>query len=922
MSTSPPEPRVAVIAVHGVANQAPGDSAEAIAALLLSRSDGEAKSKTCYEPFQWRTIYVPVAPARAGGVAADFVKAELTASGKGITPEAMRDEKTDKPGFGEKVAEAFQESKPGYRATLQEGSQTATDADAGLIYMRSLLGSYNGQAGRQSYKTLRLEGKRCDAAGRPGPSVDVYEVYWADLSQLGSGPVRVFSALYQLVLHISELGRRALEDGFSEFGSDKRWTRLVKYQELAVRQLTVAIPLFNLVLLATFLAAMLVGIAGDTGSPNIAAATGVGSRLGIAAILGMVILLVGGAYWYAGKVRRPSTTQWWLIPIVSIFAGAGIGYGLVSLSGQPGLVLLGEGWIVAGFGMNALLKKYDSVRPGALASGRLIVLMTAVLFLVALIVAFQELPSRQIEYAALWTLQILNVLLSFFWTLVVLSALYAFWLGQRIVSSLRGPKCSRARAAIRTSRLTLGISAGSMLGILVIVWSGFTAWGVAHVHTFDCMETTIFPWLRGLDWIVADPSTIARWLGNPAQCAGTTLEALTYFRAVLLMGVTSGLPVSLFLVTICVLLLTWMAMPSVRFEGDSPSKCTNADSEKAGIWLSRGLDATRVITFLWWSAVFVVVLIFGIGDVLSRQVVDLEIFRVSRGLAIPILGGVGTIVAASAAAIAYGFARFGGSALDVVLDVDNYLRELPAHAPPRALIAERFVSLLRYVANDRGKTGRPYDSIIFVAYSLGALITCDLLRFFVSETKSGRGDEALESLGYGVSNQARQPDIPIHLFTMGNPLRQLLNRFFPHQYRWVRESPDNAMPPAVVAEPERFSTPSSDALGVESWTNAYRSGDYVGRGLWLGEWFKRTRGADTEGGYPQKIEVYGDGRVSEMCIGLGAHTHYWDETAPDIRDELDRLILGSSKGSTQPTSPGGGVTPNQPYPSGLGTIHV
>ena len=890
------ERRIAVIAVHGVADQEPGDSAEAIAALLLSRSDGEAKSKTCYEAFQSRTIYIPVAPARAGGVSADFVKAELKASGKGISQEAMRDEAPDKPGLREMVTEKFQEAKPGYRETLQEGSLTPAGADAGLIYMRALLGSYPGQAGRQSYKTLRLEGKRCDAAGKPGPDVDVYEVHWADLSQLGSGPVRMFSALYQLVLHISELGRGALEDGFSEFGYDKRWTRLVKCQELAVRQLTVAIPLFNLVLFATFLTAMLGGIAGDPATQaGETTAQVLKSRPGISAIAGMIILLVGGAYWFAGKRQQANTTKWWLIPIGSIFIGAGFGAGLVALTHEPGLLLLGEGWILAVFGMEALLRKYESVRPGALESGLSVVLIAEILFFSALTLALVQLEEHQIAYAALWTLQMLNILLTMFWILVVLSALYAFWLGQRIVGRLSGPACARARAAIRTSRLTLGISAGSMLGILIIVWSGFTAWGIAHLHTFDCLDTTIFPPLRGFGWLLAEPSTLARWLGNPPQCAGSTLEASTYFRAVLLMAVTSGLPLSLFLVTLCLLLLVWMALPSVLFEGNSPSRCTNADSERAGIWLSRGLDATKVISYLWWAAVFVVLLIFGLADLTSRQVVEIGIFRTSRHVAFAILGSVGTIVAASAAALAYGVARFGGSALDVVLDVDNYLRELPKDAPPRARIAERFASLLRYVAHDRGKNNRPYDSIIIVAHSLGALITCDLLRFFVSESKSGRGDEDLEPLGYGVSKPKPQPDIPIHLFTMGNPLRQLLNRFFPYQYRWVRESPDNARPRTVVAESERFSRPPADALGVKSWTNAYRSGDYVGRGLWLDDWFKRTKGKDDEGRYPQKIEVQGDGRVSEMCIGLGAHTHYWDETAPDIRDQLDSLILESSK---------------------------
>ena len=941
MSNSGTEPRVAVIAVHGVADQQPGDSAEAIAALLLSRTDGEAQSKMCYEPFQSRTIYVPLAPARAGGVASDFFIAAREMAGKGSDEEELRAEDATKPGLNARMARkfSFQESQTGYRETLKQG------ADAGLAYMRSLLGSYQGQKGRQSYKTLRLEGKRCDSGGTVGPSVDVYELYWADLSQLGTGPLRVLSSLYQLVLHVSELGRRALEDGFSDFGSDKRWERLVKSQALAVRQLSVAIPLFNLVLLATILTAVLVRVSGGTVIAADGKVSAVADSAGLkwSAVAGASLLAVGLVYRFATKLRA-SLTLWWLIPIGSIFLGGGIGYYLAASTHHPNMVLLAEAWILAIFGLDVLMKKYDQFRPGALASGRLVIFLTVVLFAVTLgVAAGQDLHSREIEYAALWTLQILNVLLTFFWILVVVFAARASLQADAIVRSFENDlrkaeeqqrragqggggvaidrarsRCARAIAAIRTSRLALGISAGSMLGILVIVWSGVTAWGVAHVHAFDCMETTIFPWLNGLGWILAEPATLARWLGHSTQCPGTTFGALSYFRAVLLMGVTSGLPVSLFLVTLCVLLLVWMAMPSARYEGNSPSKCTNAESQNAGLWLSRGLDATKVIARLWWAAVFVVMLVFGLGDFAERQGWDLGIFNWSKHLTLPILSSVGTMVAASAVAILYAFIRFAGSALDVVLDVDNYLRERPHEAPPRALIAERYASLLRYLAQDRGKTGRPYDSVIIVAHSLGALITCDLLRFFVFENRSRRGDPGLEAFGFGDKRSDDPPAIPIRLFTMGNPLRQLLNRFFPHQYRWVREEPDNALQTLAGSEIQKLSsTPSPATLGVRSWTNAYRSGDYVGRGLWLGEWYKRTKGGDKEGMYPQKITVYGRGRACEMCIGLGAHTHYWDETAPDIRDELDRLIVGSAKPAAA-----AGVTAKQPYPSGFGGVRA
>ena len=58
---------------------------------------------------------------------------------------------------------------------------------------------------------------------------------------------------------------------------------------------------------------------------------------------------------------------------------------------------------------------------------------------------------------------------------------------------------------------------------------------------------------------------------------------------------------------------------------------------------------------------------------------------------------------------------------------------------------------------------------------------------------------------------------------------------------------------------------------MKEWVNVYRSGDYVGRALW-------------------SDATAGTAVGTEYCIGAGAHTHYWDRTAPMIADALDRLI--------------------------------
>jgi len=92
-------------------------------------------------------------------------------------------------------------------------------------------------------------------------------------------------------------------------------------------------------------------------------------------------------------------------------------------------------------------------------------------------------------------------------------------------------------------------------------------------------------------------------------------------------------------------------------------------------------------------------------------------------------------------AIVASLARSGSSVLGIVLDVDNYLRTSPKEKTPRARIVERYVSLLRYLADGRDKD-RSYDRIVIMAHSLGALISGDLLLYLRSQ-----GDPQLGRIG-------------------------------------------------------------------------------------------------------------------------------------------------------------------------------
>jgi hypothetical protein len=175
------------------------------------------------------------------------------------------------------------------------------------------------------------------------------------------------------------------------------------------------------------------------------------------------------------------------------------------------------------------------------------------------------------------------------------------------------------------------------------------------------------------------------------------------------------------------------------------------------------------------------------------------------------------------------------------------------------------------------------------------MVTTDLLRY-LERSAVDSPDPDLGSYGFRQKSiPAGQSKLPIYVFSMGCPLRQLLNRFFPHLYWWVSDIPDNSVAPLGAPIPpvpaiNIPSLPRTDEMNVALWTNAYRSGDYVGRWLWVGEWLNRNAtGNNTQPPYTARAGA--PQSCAEICIGLGAHTHYWDRSAPDIAQQLDSLII-------------------------------
>lgn len=143
------------------------------------------------------------------------------------------------------------------------------------------------------------------------------------------------------------------------------------------------------------------------------------------------------------------------------------------------------------------------------------------------------------------------------------------------------------------------------------------------------------------------------------------------------------------------------------------------------------------------------------------------------------------------------------------------------------------------------------------------MISADLLRYLHAQNR-------LQDIAGGMR---------LALVTLGSPLRDLYAERFPLLYRWMgaREAVFESAAPAAAD------------LGLAEWINACRSGDYVGRFIW-------TPHAD-----PARFDlarVGPDGRVqarragdrTELCLGAGAHTHYFSDDAVALAAEIERLV--------------------------------
>jgi hypothetical protein len=814
---------VAVVAVHGVGSPARFSTARAAADLLVQYQPNGATFGT----FEERQLVIPVDPLLVAPSAPPAVTSARPAGRASIMAELAKD-----------------------RSFVGRNREEPSPPD--VAFMRGQLQDYVSE--HEPFETAELVGERVDKSGARA-AVHVFEMHWADLSRMGSGMLRVLGALYQLMLHISHLGRKTLDIGsqFAAEPEDQRlnesWQRFSDWHAAAIRLFAIGVPVAMLLMLVSAAFFIPAGVDAD-------------HRPVVGIIMAAIVVLGGVGTLFFTRLRAPRAAHVYAgLFLLVVGVGVWLGVRLPARAEALGTVALTAslGAMVAA-AWTALLSVYDQSQPGSRRLARWGALVTAALTVVSVVrtpIDGRLEMAEKVRQAAFYAFQWGYVLFSITWIALWVVAFVTFLLGIRVwMLTESRPASKRLLRAAWTARVTLGFS---LFGFSLAVLVGYeTILSLAEQHT---SYVDLLP--------RAQLQTVWSWF-LPAPIGA----APDFFDALIAAGGTLALPHSMAGLAVALLMVAWfiglVMLTSIRTPAtDWPH------TEQLGLWFTAGFRWLRGAGNLAASVILAGFIAGGIvafapamfhfaWPAAVTQFFDPRwTTQMVHGIAYALLASAATLAAVQTRLAV--IATQARPAIGIILDVDNYLRETPRTATPRAKITERYASLLRHITERKNPDGTPFfDRIVLVSHSQGTVITADFLRFLTEEK---------------IASPAVNPS-RFRLLTMGSPLRQLYAQHFPYLYGWIDAWEDAQPAPGGGALAAKSPDPAN--LRVGEWVNLYTSGDYVGRTLW------RSEGAPGVWAREPFSAAAAAEHRRERCLGAGTHTHYW--TSSDVAAEIDALM--------------------------------
>lgn len=825
--------RVAVIVVHGIADQVRGVTGAELAAQLAAGSHAQvtrSDSPIAVTPLD------PAVPFERWDP-----KGWIERASKSLR-QSLRSDFLD-PQLGERpVPGASADDSP----PLRNSAPRAGGVDHGVRFTDYLLAK--AASVRRSEITPHHYDMPRHRVRSGARQADVFEMHWADLSRLGGSVTRILTELFTLLFHLSKLGADTVSLAavalntspvLNGLARSHRWANWVFSRVLAL--------LFLQLLMCAFLLVPAALVIGRERGAGVAAAALAGLAIAVACVYG------GRRSWVWGV---------W----AGLVSGGLLAWGAVQ---QPAAA----GWAVMLAGIVLLLWAYRRFLGYCEERFRAVygvggVLMGVTMSAVAWGAAGHDVAGagQRLVAGVLRATEVLLLLQLSGWAVMALLVTLAVGLGEWACTG-RGDSPER-RQSVVTARLGLFVSMGIFVAFVMTVWALVSQPLEALVEGLHYA-----PWWF-VDVTVDGRLQAGRFLALRFSASTDTFAVVAVMLLALL-----GFVALVFL-------------PSVLLELRMASWLRSAT--RLGHWLTAGYRALdRLVRWWSWLITFALigVAVLLVGSQLARLGIPLPWLGV---VALPVGTWSGDLLARLVVLVAggaVGLVAIGSVAfkqlkalrapLDAALDVDNHFREFPRKAIPRVMILERYVAVLEHVL------AQGYDRIVIAAHSQGTVITADLLRYLQRREQllpaAGEADRLVQ-LGRQLGAKH------IRLLTCGSPLRQLYALRFPCMYGWVlgphrQASEATGDARAAVSGPD----PRAD-LGVAHWVNVWAAGDYVGRWLW-------TAATDTALPPLAVDPVAYDGKPTQqapdyrdLCLGADAHTHYFDLDNTVMLAELRTLV--------------------------------
>lgn len=889
-------PKIAVITVHGVADQKPGETAEALVNLLA----GSAFEAAAGVDARRGTVRYEGRGCECFTLQVEPLKPAASQQDDGLATPFSEDRSAGKS-FRQSWRSDLLEQAPS-RPDGTAAAGTAEDApDPGLQYTDFLLDKHFRNGGTHEPYASHVTRLQRSEGDRVTHEVDVFEMYWADLSRLSDKVPRIVGELFTLLFRFSRLGRDTVALARSLLGERSAAWRLTSFLQSALDWgLVHVVAMFTLLLLLTCVIVMAVGAAITDGD---------GYRAAVVPVLPWVYVVAGGLLlaYRAGGASRKAWREW-IVPVVLLVAGlafAALPQGAL-WAGIAGYFALVTVVLVAG--LRVADDRFPFVKLSGLAFWSV---GTAFMVLPALWAcgpwARSCSPAWPLPLLLEGSLQVIDgvLVLGFKWPWMwVMPWLLLAWMLGGLIAGWRSGFSERA--TISTGRLGLVVSLAALLAIAMLLWA---------------VAEKALP--ASVGWARFSPPFF------PTEPDGSVYAS--EFLRERFAASTAGFVLIVVILGLLVLYLTLAFTPSIlaemlllvdrkretvrrqaraRHTAAPPAQASLLErgrrARQLGKWLTRYyryLDGVTVlITLLGLAAALLIAAAFAGSAAAGALYAALQ--RVSGSLLQP--------VALSATGFVTFLVAFGGllskyaptlrGPLDIALDVDNHFREFPRAQIPRARIFSRYAALLRKIQQDG------YHRIVIVAHSQGTVITTELLRYLSSPGELAAPGKPGSFDKPRLQDDDTDPPVyrplpPIHLLTLGCPLRQLYAARFPVLYQWVHAT-DSTDPRVGVCGPRTHD------IGVERWFNAFCSGDYVGRWLWsdhvppgVGVPYSDTACAAAGIG---RLDAYALMQLPpvaaaelaalarmqrvETCLGVGAHTHYFDPGQDVVAWLVDHLI--------------------------------